>query len=375
MAHDHHAADRLSFERVLMNTTAHRERACESPPRNGAIPCLQRRAGTQHEPWGECRRAQTQPGVHLWRQRTNMEVSLGCDVRCSIMDWGLDVLAVVCYGSLCMTAVIAYGGGVQSTALVVLAATGVIRADRALFSNVGDDSEHPATLRYVAEVATPWAAGHGFTVEMLHRRNRDGSRAETLMERLMRPESRSVPIPVRMSDTGAPGTRSCTADFKIRVIGRWIRENVADPPADLMIGISTDEVERAGRGRDEWYEHRVYPLLDLGLSRDACKQIIRGAGLPVPPKSSCFFCPFHRPATWAEMRRDEPDLFAKSVHLERTLNERRDKLGKDRVYLTRFGRPLDEAIAEAQPALFDVAELDNPTDIGEAGCDEGVCFV
>ena len=34
---------------------------------------------------------------------------------------------------------ISYGGGVQSTALIVLAATGRIHADAALFANVGDD--------------------------------------------------------------------------------------------------------------------------------------------------------------------------------------------------------------------------------------------
>jgi hypothetical protein len=277
-----------------------------------------------------------------------------------------------------MTTVIAYGGGVQSTALVVLAATGAIRADVALFCNVGDDSEHPATITYVRDVATPWAHEHGFTVETLHKRKRDGTPAETLLERLMRPESRSLPIPVRMPDTGAPGTRSCTADYKIQVIGRWLRERGHGKtlgPADVMIGISTDEIQRAGRGRDEKWERRVYPLLDLGLSRTDCKNVIRDAGLAVPPKSACYFCPFHRPATWREMRRDEPDLFAKSQQLEDTLNERRDLLGKDRVYLTRFGRRLSDAIPEAQPALFDVTDLDNPTDIGEDGCDEGVCFV
>jgi len=74
---------------------------------------------------------------------------------------------------------ISYGGGVQSTALLVLAAQRKIDFTVALFCNVGDDSEHPATLDYVREVATPWAAEHGITVHELHRVKRDGSR-ETL---------------------------------------------------------------------------------------------------------------------------------------------------------------------------------------------------
>jgi hypothetical protein len=54
--------------------------------------------------------------------------------------------------------VVSYGGGVQSNALLVLAAQGRIDYRRFLFANVGDDSEHPATLRYVRDVALPSAA-------------------------------------------------------------------------------------------------------------------------------------------------------------------------------------------------------------------------
>jgi hypothetical protein len=193
------------------------------------------------------------------------------------------------------------------------------------------------------------------------------------MGRLVKEGSRSLPIPIRMSN-GAPNTRSCTADFKIAVVGKWLKANgaTAQDPATVMIGISVDEIERAGRGRDNAYERRTYPLLDLGLNRTDCKTIIAEAGLPVPPKSSCFFCPYHRPATWSDMRRDEPELFAKSQDLEDLLNERRTMLGKDPVWLTRFNKRLSDAISESQTPLFD---FDFEPTIGEDGCDEGVCFV
>lgn len=263
--------------------------------------------------------------------------------------------------------IISYGGGVQSTALVVLAAQRVIDFSVALFSNVGDDSEHPETIRYVREVAVPWAAERGVAVHELHRTKRTGE-AETLWSRLMQEGSRSLPIPVRMPDTGAPGTRSCTIDFKIKVIARWLRENGAtkDNPATVAIGFSTDEFHRSSNKKAHPYEVPVYPLLDLGYSRSDCMRIIADAGLPVPPKSACFFCPFHRPATWAEMRRDEPDLFERAAGLEAILNERRDMLGKDHVYLTRFGKPLRDAIATAQDTLWH--------DEGPESCDEGHCW-
>ena len=272
--------------------------------------------------------------------------------------------------------IISYGGGVQSTAMVIMAATrnpefeaacgGPI--DAALFSNVGDDSEHPATLDYVRNVIQPWAAQRGFPVEILEKVRRDG-RKETLLQHLSRPESRSVPIPVRMSN-GAPGRRSCTVDYKIKVIHKWLKANGAskDNVATVAIGISTDEFQRIGRADDAPFERRIFPLITLDMARSDCYNVPAQHDLPAPGKSSCYFCPFHRPSTWAEMRRDEPDLFWKSVEIETMLNERGKKLEKDNVWFTRFNKPLDEAISEAQ------TQLPGFESIEESGCDTGHCF-
>ena len=261
--------------------------------------------------------------------------------------------------------VISYGGGVQSTALIVLAVQRRIDADLALFSNVGDDSEHPATLTYVRDVMIPWATARKFRVEEIQRRDRAGH-LRSLAADLMNETTRSVPIPVRMSN-GAPGRRSCTVDYKIKVISRRLREMGAavDNPATVLIGFSTDEIHRVARRRDIATETAEYPLLDLGLSRSDCINLIADAGLPVPPKSACFFCPFTRPQTWAEMRRDEPELFDKALTIERRLNETRTRLHRDPVWLTRFNRPLDQAIYEAGPTLFDD---------GPESCDDGYCW-
>lgn len=259
--------------------------------------------------------------------------------------------------------VISYGGGVQSTVLLVLAAEGRIDFRTFVFSNVGDDSEHPATLAYVRDIAAGFAAEQGIALHTVGRVCRDGT-PETLYGRLTRPGSRSLPIPVRMSN-GAPGTRSCTADFKIRVIGRWLREQGASAaaPATVGIGISVDEIHRANTRRCEPHERLIYPLLDLGLRRTDCQRVIQDAGLPMPPKSSCWFCPFHRPTTWAWMREQEPELFERSAHLEDLLNERRATLGRDPVYLTRFNRPLRSAIPAGTRTL----------PLADEGCDSGWC--
>ena len=90
----------------------------------------------------------------------------------------------------------------------------------------------------------------------------------------------------------------------------------------------------------------------------------------MPPKSACWFCPFHRPSEWRRTKSEEPELFAWSVGLEELLNARRHELSRDPVYLTRFGVPLDQAFADEQLSLWegpgDGADLD--------ACESGCCM-
>lgn len=265
--------------------------------------------------------------------------------------------------------VISYGGGVQSTALLVLAARGELgHVDAALFSNVGDDSEQPETLRYVRNIAVPFGAAHGVPVVELCRYRRDES-VDTVLKRIERSEVGSTPIPMR-DETGAPGIRSCTIDFKMKVVNRWVQEHGATEaePAEVLIGFSWDEAHRVGDWKRFPNEVAAYPLLDRRLTQMDCQNLIRRAGLPIPPKSACYFCPFHKPSTWAKMRRDEPLLFFKSAEIEAAINAKRTPLGKPPMYLTRFGKPLAEAInGELQE------EMDFGAGLGET-CDEGYCW-
>jgi len=267
--------------------------------------------------------------------------------------------------------VIAYGGGVQSTAMVVLATQGKIDVTHALFCNVGDDSEDPLTLDYVKDVITPWSVPQDIEILTLNRRTKDGN-IETIRGRLERKDTKSIPIPVYFSG-GAPGRRSCTADFKIRVMAKWLKQHGASETdkGRVAIGISTDEYHRVGKRRDEKHEETWYPLIELGYDRADCAQIIRDARLPVPPKSACYFCPFHRPLVWAEMRRDRPALFEQAATLEDGINRKRAAQGKDAVTLSRKLLPLREAHPPAQEGLFGLGEgMDN-----DGGCDDGYCFV
>lgn len=246
---------------------------------------------------------------------------------------------------------ISSGGGVQSTALLVLAAQGHIDHDTLVFANVGDDSEAPATMRYLAEHARPFAEGHGLRMVEVRRLDRHGQPFATIREHVMS-DRRSLVIPVRMAN-GAPGNRKCTPEWKIKVVTKWCVEQgaTAENPARVAVGFSTDEWTRANRRIDSGVELIEYPLLDLNLSRDDCKAVITEAGLPIPPKSACSFCPFRLPADFIAMAKDDPDEFDRVVELEERANVKRAAMGKDPVWLTRFARPLREVVALAGAQL------------------------
>lgn len=303
---------------------------------------------------------------------------------------------------------VSYGGGVQSTALLVLAAQRRIDFPLFLMANTGDDSERRKTLEYVHKYAVPFAAANDIELLLLNKMR--GGQVETLKGKLTRPGSRSTGIPYRSTKDGPPMSRTCTVDFKMRVVGRELKRRGAyggrscnlhahparclqhQPPrakapcryhpmpdcadckpanlATVGMGISLDEIERANR-KPQPHERVVYPLVGVGedtglkLRRSDCERIIRAAGLPVPPKSACYFCPFHSLDAWADMRREEPVEFELAADLEAHLRDRSIRDGNGPVYLTRLAIPLREAIDDGQELL---PLLDDDS------CDSGWCF-
>lgn len=256
--------------------------------------------------------------------------------------------------------VFSFGGGVQSVAALVLAARGELELDTFVFANVGEDSENPATLAYLEQVARPYAASHGVAIEEVRRRRKDGS-TETIRQRINR--SKSVIIPARVF--GRPLPRNCTVDFKIRPIATWCYRHGARAtnPATIMLGITTEEWSRANNHSDSTYTRLTYPLLDRRISRADCVQIILSAGLPVPEKSSCYFCPFHTVPVWRELRDKHPEQFAQACELEESLQGRGGM--RKPIRLTRFNLPLAQAVQGVQPSLFEDDDM----------CESGYCMM
>lgn len=268
--------------------------------------------------------------------------------------------------------VLSYGGGVQSNALLVLAAQGRLHFDAVYFANVGHDSENPATLNYIETVARPYAQAHGIEITDVQVTRRDGTK-DTLLQAIERRQG-SVVIPALVDGSGV-SKRTCTVDFKVRVINRAIRQRWPGGYVRMGIGFSTDEWTRA---RDtDWHDRHAesevygfwrqnyYPLLEMKLSRADCHRIISAAGLPTPPKSSCYFCPYHRRGEWVEMKQREPELFEQACRIDELLATRHMRLQGKGVYLHPDRKPLREAVPD-QMMMF--------ADDEDHGCDSGHCL-
>jgi hypothetical protein len=247
--------------------------------------------------------------------------------------------------------IFSFGGGVQSTAALVLAAKKEIDYNTFVFSNVGDDSENPETIDYINHISIPYAEKHGIDFVEVKRIRKNGEFV-SLYEHIMR-SKRTIDIPVRMSN-GAPGNRNCTAEYKVKTVANYIKNKIFD---DFMsenqiqklsniqkrkalenksivgIGISIDEFERMKDSKIDFIIND-YPLIDMKISRNDCYSIIKSAGLPVPPKSSCYFCPYKRIGEWRDLHQRQPDLFQKSIEIEDHLNSVRSEIGKDKIFLS-----------------------------------------
>jgi hypothetical protein len=102
-----------------------------------------------------------------------------------------------------------------------------------------------------------------------------------------------------------------------------------------------------------------------------CLRIVENEGLPQPPKSSCWFCPYKTTEQWTIMRRSDPELFASAVNLERIIQGRRTARGKDSVYLSAIGARRGVNLADVIPDQLGLF----PEWIDEQdGCESGYCM-
>lgn len=302
--------------------------------------------------------------------------------------------------------ILSLGAGVQSTALLILAARGDLpKLDAAIFSDTG--WEPKAVYEHLDRLEREVAQPAGIPI---HRVTSGNIRNDALD-----PDHRFASMPLYiLNKDGSPGMtrRQCTSEYKLKPIKRQVRQMLGYPHptrvpngvyAEQWIGISTDERDRAidkdtlelktGGLR---YSRNRYPLLELNMSRDQCRALLTATGFGSTPKSACIGCPFHTNAQWRDLRENHPAEFADAVEFDAAIRDgsaRATALGqrlKGKAFLHRSRLPLGEAPidrvtfnewASRQGDLIhelSIAEYEETLDLDELGgcspfgCENGV---
>lgn len=202
--------------------------------------------------------------------------------------------------------IVNFGGGVNSTALLVGYHERGLRPTAIIFADTG--SEMPHTYAHLWAIQ-PWLESVGFpSLEVVRRAT--GKHASLEAECLTNETLPSL----------AFGFRGCSAKWKRQVVDRVLKhryKNFLKEGGRLRraIGIDFGELHRARfqpEGSFDW----EYPLIDWRWARPECAQAIERAGLAVPGKSACFFCPASTVPEVRKLREVYPDLADRAVAME-----------------------------------------------------------
>jgi len=213
--------------------------------------------------------------------------------------------------------VVAYGMGVDSTAMLVGMAARGERPDLILFADTGD--EKPETYAYLP-VINAWLERVGFPQVTVVKNPRPKSGDKSLSESCLRLGT----LPAL-----AYGAHQCSLVWKRdpqhKYIKAWqpaIDAWAAGLRVTTCIGYDAGPRDSCRQYKAEGKESpgfaNRFPLIEWGWDRARCEQEIAAAGLPVPVKSACFHCPASKKDEIVWLRREQPALYARALQMEET---------------------------------------------------------
>lgn len=202
---------------------------------------------------------------------------------------------------------VSYGGGVNSTSLLIECFNRKLKIDYITFADTG--AETPATYRFI-KYFNEWLIEHNMPQITILKK---GGRAETLEEECIRTNT----LPSRTYGFG-----KCSLKYKAEPQEKFLRAKVKkNKRANIIkvIGYDADEWCRAERAApyDKERPYKTwYPLIEWNIGRDECLEIIEAAKLRLPPKSSCFFCPSMKASEIRDLKFQFPKLYERALFLE-----------------------------------------------------------
>jgi 3'-phosphoadenosine 5'-phosphosulfate sulfotransferase (PAPS reductase)/FAD synthetase len=231
----------------------------------------------------------------------------------------LCLLAVPCCSGLnpMSPLTVAYGAGVDSTAMLVGMAIRGERPDLIMFADTGD--EKPETYAYLP-VINSYLTRVGFPEVTVVKNARPRSGDKSLSDSCLRLGT----LPAL-----AYGMHQCSLVWKRdpqhKFIKAWEPARKAwaiGEKVTTCIGYDAGKRDSLRKykaeGKDSPGFSNRFPLIEWDWDREECKRQIVSAGLPLPVKSACFHCPASKKDEIIWLRQNQPQQFAKAILLEET---------------------------------------------------------
>jgi len=204
-----------------------------------------------------------------------------------------------------------YGGGTNSTAMLIECAKRGVKVDLILFADTG--GEKPHTYNYV-KIFSDWLVTNGMPGIISVRK---AGNMETLEEECLRKHC----LP-----SVAYGFKTCSAKYKRSPIEKYLNNY---PPAKTLWGDGGKVIRLIGFDADESHRSEAkipedqakkyinhYPLIDWDMGRDECIETIERSGMCLPGKSSCYFCPNSKKSEVRQLASVYPDLMERAIAME-----------------------------------------------------------
>lgn len=286
--------------------------------------------------------------------------------------------------------IVNYGMGVDSTAVLVgLHARG---EHPSLILAADTGSEKPETYAYLP-VINAWLRKVGFPEVTVVKYRPTFAKYDNLYDNSVINET----LPSIAFRGGGPGTGGCSLKYKAGVMDAWLEGKSRGPwkgdgwaplkearAAGLrpvkIIGYDDSEADRKRTAKalkrpDDGYDYR-YPLQEWGWTRARCVEEIEKAGLPVPTKSACFFCPASKKWEIKWLAAKHPELFLKAIAMEDGAANGKHGLGPKRglginfrwrAYAEKEGFLSGDAVVGDREVLMAAALADKPAHEANTG--------
>lgn len=266
--------------------------------------------------------------------------------------------------------VLNYGGGWQTTALLVLICQGKLeKPDKIIIADTG--REKSSTWRYLENEARPRMREIGLDIEIAPR---------SLAYVDLYGHNGDLLLPVYT----AKGKLSafCSSEWKAEVINRYLKlstighspDQIAAMPHDIVkremkrraakdwtnwIGFAFDE-----RNRVKDKTQKRFPLIELMLTKEDNRNIVRNSGWSLPTPSACWMCANMSNEEWRGVRDNDPADFEQACLIDEEIRENDIFNGGSGVWLHHSRVPLREADLEAE-------DRKEPS----RQCGLGLCFI